>query len=67
MKEDYSFVYNKDNQLDINMKMISNCKYANSLNDCLSTCGRAGICQNVEVANDILRYRAGILGYLCPR
>lgn len=54
MKEDYSFICVKDAQLDINMKMISSCKYANSLNNCLSTCGRANICQNVEVANDIL-------------
>ena len=40
---------------DIDMHIICNCKHAKTLSDCIKTCGRAALCQNTEVAEDILR------------
>jgi hypothetical protein len=53
----YNFIfYNKEkNAPDVKMAGICNCRFAKTLLDCQEKCGRAGVCQNVEIAEDLLR------------
>ena len=46
--------FTKEGKPDIDMKTICDCKFCKSLSDCKAKCGRASICYNVEVAEDLL-------------
>lgn len=53
MKNDYSAILNNGKNID--MTVICGCIDAKTLNDCEANCSKYSSCDNVAIANDILR------------